>query len=155
VSCFLLEQFHTMDHRRTENIRYHGRGRGKWRRGGGSRRPAILPISAPPLGKILATIQHDHLEDSANQGDYTAQITNSQYLTSYNWLNGPNHQILVPGEKTVYYRSLLLNTNLIHFYKVNRRHGPLSLSLLNFEKTLANITVTQTPRDIPPTHWSR
>jgi hypothetical protein len=115
----------------------------------------MLPIPAPPLGEILATIHHDELEDSANEGDDTAQITNSQYLTSYNWLNGPNRQILVPGEKTVYYRRLLLNTNLIHFYKVSRRHGPLSRSLLNFEKTLANIIVTQTPRDIPPTHWGR
>ncbi|KAL4868639.1 hypothetical protein BDV12DRAFT_197160 [Aspergillus spectabilis] len=58
----------------------------------------MLPTSAPPLGEILAAIQHDDLEDSANQGDDTARITNSQYLTSYNWLNGANHQIIVPGE---------------------------------------------------------
>jgi hypothetical protein len=62
--------------------------------------PFIQANSAPPLGEIIATIQHGDLEESANQEDNAAQITNSQYLTSYNWLAGAIPQIVVPGEKT-------------------------------------------------------
>ncbi|KAJ5150851.1 uncharacterized protein N7482_010103 [Penicillium canariense] len=86
-----------MNHLARGNRRYHGRGRGKWG-GGGARRPAILPTLAPPLGEILATIQHDDLQEPESQENDPARITNSHYLTSYNWLSGANREIIVPGE---------------------------------------------------------
>jgi len=100
-------------------------------------------------------IQHDDLEDSPNQ-DEPARITSSQYLTSYDWLNGANHQIIVPGENVLSTKNYLRLINiLIHLYKVNRQCGRLSLSLLSFERIPANIIAIQTPRDILSTHWSR
>lgn len=74
------------------------RGRGGRRGARESRQPSLPSTLAPPLGEILATIHHDDLEDCATETDDCAQITNTQYLTSYNWLNGADHQIIVPGE---------------------------------------------------------
>ncbi|EED23739.1 conserved hypothetical protein [Talaromyces stipitatus ATCC 10500] len=75
-----------------------GRSSGRWRNGRGSRQPSVLPTPAPPLGDVLATIQHDDLENHKTDDQDCPQITNAQYLTSYNWLNGADHEILVPGE---------------------------------------------------------
>lgn len=86
-----------MDQRGRKNRPYHGRGGERWRAHGGTRRLATLP---PPLGEIVATIQLEDIDDSATQGDNRAQITNSQYLTSYNWITGADHHIVVPGQKT-------------------------------------------------------
>ncbi|GAD99220.1 conserved hypothetical protein [Paecilomyces variotii No. 5] len=67
------------------------KARGSWKDGKGSRQP-------PPLGEILATIKLEDLEDGATEVNDSARITNTQYLTSYNWINGPSPQIIVPGE---------------------------------------------------------
>ncbi|CRG92737.1 hypothetical protein PISL3812_09804 [Talaromyces islandicus] len=68
-----------------------------WKDGKGSRQPPILP-TPPPLGEILATIQLEDLGDGATEIDGSARITNTHYLTSYNWINGSSPQIIVPGE---------------------------------------------------------
>lgn len=44
------------------------------------------------------TIQHDEIESPEHQGSDVSRITNSQYLTSYNWLGGDKSRIIVPGE---------------------------------------------------------
>ncbi|KAF7519097.1 hypothetical protein PCG10_010339 [Penicillium crustosum] len=58
--------------------------------------------SAPPLGVILVTIQHDEIESLEHQGSDVSRITNSQYLTSYNWLGGDKSRIIVPGEPPIW-----------------------------------------------------
>ena len=81
---------------------HYGRGGRRWRGLGGARKTTLHATLAPPLGEIIATVQHDDLEESASQEDDTAQITNSQYLASYNWLTGADPHIIVPGEMTNY-----------------------------------------------------
>lgn len=44
------------------------------------------------------TIQHDEIESPEHQGSDVSRITNSQYLTSYNWLGGDKTRIIVPGK---------------------------------------------------------
>ncbi|KAJ5352886.1 hypothetical protein N7452_001860 [Penicillium brevicompactum] len=78
---------------------YRGARRGRW--SGGTQRPVIPQAPAPPLGEILVTIQHDdleELEDLEGQELDPAQITETKYLTSYNWLGEGSQQIMVPGE---------------------------------------------------------
>ncbi|KAJ5873610.1 uncharacterized protein N7473_013169 [Penicillium subrubescens] len=87
-----------MDQRGRKNGPYHGRDGGRWRAHGGTRRRTVLATLPPPLGEIVATIQLEDIDDSESQGDKRAQITNSQYLTSYNWITGADHHIVVPGE---------------------------------------------------------
>ncbi|KAJ5779631.1 hypothetical protein N7457_007351 [Penicillium paradoxum] len=57
----------------------------------------IDPIP-PPLGDLIVTIHHADIESGRDQEKDTARITNSHYLTSYNWLSGRNPSIIVPGE---------------------------------------------------------
>ncbi|KOS40547.1 hypothetical protein ACN38_g8602 [Penicillium nordicum] len=73
-----------------------GRGRGGGGRGRGRRQ--IVSSRSPPLGEILVTIQHNEIENPEHQGSDISQITNSQYLTSYNWLGGDKARIIIPGE---------------------------------------------------------
>lgn len=73
-----------------------GRNRGKWIEGRGGRSP-VPSISTPPLGEVLATIEHYELEDCATQSYDPVQISNMEYLTSYNWVS-EEHEIIVPGE---------------------------------------------------------
>ncbi|KAJ5676128.1 hypothetical protein N7462_009025 [Penicillium macrosclerotiorum] len=81
---------------------YQGRVRGGWRgwRGGRTGRPSAPPTPPPPppLGDLLATIQDDDLEDDTSESHSLVQITNTQYLTSYNWVSGGHSEIIVPGE---------------------------------------------------------
>ncbi|CAG7959402.1 unnamed protein product [Penicillium olsonii] len=72
-------------------------GIGKGRYNPGIERPKISPVPAPPLGNILATIQHDDLDDSRDEDLSSTRITEAKYLASYNWLN-EGHRIIVPGE---------------------------------------------------------
>ncbi|OQE08830.1 hypothetical protein PENVUL_c008G05434 [Penicillium vulpinum] len=72
-----------------------GRGRGRGR--GGARVPQISS-PAPPLGEIIVTIRQNEIESPADEDNDTSRITNSQYLTSYNWLAGEKSRIIVPGE---------------------------------------------------------
>ena len=72
-------------------------GTGKGRYNPGIERPKISPVSAPPLGNIFATIQHDDLDDSRDEDLSSTRITEAKYLASYNWLN-EGHRIMVPGE---------------------------------------------------------
>lgn len=76
------------------------KARGSWKDDKGSRQPPILS-TPPPLGEILATIHLEDLEDGVTEIDGSARITKTQYLTSYNWINGPSPQIIVPGEKVL------------------------------------------------------
>lgn len=68
-----------------------------WRGGRGSRQPSSPSTPPPPLGDILATIQDEDLDDYGTDGHGSAQITNTRYLTSYNWIDEKDHQIIVPG----------------------------------------------------------
>ncbi|RAO66680.1 uncharacterized protein BHQ10_002692 [Talaromyces amestolkiae] len=72
--------------------------RGTWKDRKGSGKPPLSSTSPPPLGEILATIQLEDLESGKTETDNYARITNTQYLTSYNWINGNSPQIMVPGE---------------------------------------------------------
>lgn len=68
------------------------------------RRWQVPPVlsSPPPLGNIIVTIHYNDLERPVDQDD-AARITNSQYLTSYNWLSGNSASIIVPGQEMVSY----------------------------------------------------
>ncbi|KAI3109476.1 hypothetical protein CBS147333_5461 [Penicillium roqueforti] len=78
--------------------RGRGRGRGQWR-GRGGVYAAQTSSPAPPLGDIIVTIYHNEIESPApDQDEDISRITNSQYLTSYNWLGGKKRKIIVPGE---------------------------------------------------------
>ncbi|CAG8179380.1 unnamed protein product [Penicillium salamii] len=83
-----------MDSHGKKSYGYRAPGKG---RGSRAQKSEIPPTPAPPLGDILATIQHDDLEESEGQAFDSARITETQYLTSYNWLS-EGHQIIVPGE---------------------------------------------------------
>lgn len=74
--------------------------RGTWKDRKGSGKPPLSSTSPPPLGEILATIQLEDLESGKTETDNYARITNTQYLTSYNWINGNSPQIMVPGENS-------------------------------------------------------
>ncbi|KAJ5504067.1 hypothetical protein N7463_006941 [Penicillium fimorum] len=73
-----------------------GRGRGR-RRGRGGRVPQSSS-PAPPLGDVIVTIHHNEIENPADQNNTKSRITNSQYLTSYNWLSWEEKKIIIPGE---------------------------------------------------------
>jgi hypothetical protein len=77
------------------------KARGSWKGGKGSRRLSIPPTPAPPLGEILATIQLDDLDDGVTNIHDSAQIVNTRYLTSYNWISGASSQVIVPGDKAL------------------------------------------------------
>ncbi|KAK4865173.1 hypothetical protein LT330_001796 [Penicillium expansum] len=75
------------------------REKGRGRRGGRGRARATEISSPAPLGDIIVTIQHNEIESLApDQEDDISRITNSQYLTSYNWLGRDKSRIIVPGE---------------------------------------------------------
>lgn len=77
------------------------REKGRGRRGGRGRARATEISSPAPLGDIIVTIQHNEIESPApDQEDDISRITNSQYLTSYNWLGGDKSRIIVPGKMT-------------------------------------------------------
>jgi hypothetical protein len=78
------------------------------------------------MGEILATIQHDDLEDGATETHDCAQITNTQYLTSYNWLNGGDHQIIVPGESAHPATQITVHRSRIHLTGEPPEWTPLS-----------------------------
>lgn len=59
----------------------------------------------PPRGEIIATIYQSDLQ--ADKDDTTAKITNSQYLTSYNWLTGREPRIIIPG-KIAYHQNFYI-----------------------------------------------
>lgn len=135
------------------DFRWRGskRGRGTWRGGRGSRQASLPPTPAPPLGEILAAIQHDDLDDDAADTHDSTQITKTQYLTSYNWLNGEDHQIIVPGEFA--HPAMFIANGYVS--QVNPRDGLLFLNLLSFEKTPVSTIGTRMRHDIPHTLWSR
>lgn len=143
-----------MNHRERGYRSHHRRRGGRWSGGGGARKTTMHATLAPPLGEIIATIQHDDIEDSVIQEDPEARITNSQYLTSYNWLARENHLIIVPGEKISLMDTDRRDHKLIRPYKVNRPHGHLSLSRFSYEKTPVNTIVTLMLDDIRSTHLS-
>ncbi|KAF5858591.1 hypothetical protein ETB97_003984 [Aspergillus alliaceus] len=83
------------------SITYHGRDRSY---GGGygrnstpwSRKQSVQQAPPPPRGEVLAKIYPSDLQ--AEKQDITAQITDSQYMASYNWLSEGEPHILIPGE---------------------------------------------------------
>ncbi|KAJ5771639.1 hypothetical protein N7520_002168 [Penicillium odoratum] len=74
---------------------YQRKFRGDWR-GGRSERSSVILTPPPPLGEVLATIDYHDLEDSTSESHQPVQITNTQYLTSYNWVNKGEPTIIVP-----------------------------------------------------------
>lgn len=70
----------------------YGRNSTPW-----SRKQSVQQAPPPPRGEVLATIYPSDLQ--AEKQDITAQITDSQYLASYNWLSGGEPHILIPGKK--------------------------------------------------------
>ena len=91
-----------MDHRGRGRVQYPRPGRGALRSRGYPRPAPATP--APPLGKFLASISHGILNNVKREEDRLARITNVQYLTSYNWLNKANLEILVPGESPIQWK---------------------------------------------------
>ncbi|RAL15896.1 uncharacterized protein BO97DRAFT_475504 [Aspergillus homomorphus CBS 101889] len=81
--------------RRTDRS-YPRRGRDGWR-GGRSQRSSVPRAPPPPLGEIIATLEYDDLQDDTTKTHHPARITDTQYLTSYNWVRGGSG-IIVPGE---------------------------------------------------------
>ncbi|KAJ5374739.1 hypothetical protein N7517_006745 [Penicillium concentricum] len=77
--------------------RGRGRGRGRGQSRGRGGRASQISSSAPPLGDVIVTVHHNELETPADQDDTKSRITNSKYLTSYNWL-GWERKISIPGE---------------------------------------------------------
>ncbi|KAH1353858.1 hypothetical protein KXW65_002235 [Aspergillus fumigatus] len=83
------------------SVTFHGRDRGYGSGYGRNSTPRSRKQSAqqappPPQGEVLATIYPIDLQ--AEKQGITAQITDSQCLTSYNWLGGGEPHILIPGE---------------------------------------------------------
>jgi hypothetical protein len=83
-----------MLHSHHQPWRGRGRGKGSYQNRRGATRNLYPP---PPLGDVLATISLGDLKDLADEETGPAQIINSQYLVSYNWLDRTTHTILVPG----------------------------------------------------------
>lgn len=84
------------------SVTFHGRDRGYGSGYGRNSTPRSRKQSAqqappPPQGEVLATIYPVDLQ--AEKQGITAQITDSQCLTSYNWLGGGEPHILIPGKK--------------------------------------------------------
>ncbi|KAJ5206193.1 hypothetical protein N7472_002641 [Penicillium cf. griseofulvum] len=73
-----------------------GRSEGRSRGRGGCAPQISSP--APPLGDVIVTIHHNEIETPTDQDDTKSRITNSQYLTSYNFLGRGESKIIVPGE---------------------------------------------------------
>ncbi|KAJ5577628.1 uncharacterized protein N7459_006592 [Penicillium hispanicum] len=60
------------------------------------------PAPPPPLGEILAEIRPSDLKEGVDNASHVLGITNSQYLASYNWPNGKDRRIIVPGEPPIW-----------------------------------------------------
>lgn len=84
------------------------RGRGKTTgRGNGTNRIFSTPggrnaptrdyLEGQPMGDLLGTIALSELQSSVDFKDATLEITECQYLASYNWLDRQKATILVPG----------------------------------------------------------
>ncbi|RDH26912.1 hypothetical protein BDQ94DRAFT_176052 [Aspergillus welwitschiae] len=69
----------------------YGRNSTPW-----SRKQRVQQAPPPPRGEVLATIYLSDLQ--AEKQNITSQITDSQFLASYNWLSGGGPHILIPGE---------------------------------------------------------
>lgn len=79
----------------TSNYRpWENRGKGSQNR----RLTAEKPYPDLPLGQLCTTIHIAELKNLGEEVMVPARIINSQYLTSYNWLNRATHTILVPGK---------------------------------------------------------
>lgn len=128
--------------------------KGSWKDGKGSRQPPILS-TPPPLGEILATIQLQDLGDGATEVDDSARITNTQYLTSYNWINGPSPQIIVPGEKSYPRSQNYASPATNRLLQANLRHGLPYLSQFSSKRTPADTIETKMRHGIPYTRWSQ
>lgn len=70
----------------------YGRNSTPW-----SRKQRVQQAPPPPRGEVLATIYLSDLQ--AEKQNITSQITDSQFLASYNWLSGGGPHILIPGKK--------------------------------------------------------
>jgi hypothetical protein len=73
-----------------------------WNRG---RRSVRNPSEAPslPFGTLLKSLEVRDLDVESTSFDQTAAISNSRFVTSYNWLDGNTTEptILVPGTTTL------------------------------------------------------
>ena len=65
---------------------------------GGRNAPTRDSLEGQPMGDLLGTITLTELQASVRFKDTTLTITDCQYVRSYNWLNGQNATILVPGQ---------------------------------------------------------
>lgn len=132
--------------------------RGTWKDHKGSRKPPLRSTSPPPLGEILATIQLEDLEDGATVTNDYARITNTQYLTSYNWMNGKNPQIIVPGKKSSPILGQIVTsypaTNNL-YPQANLQHGLPYLSPFSSRRTPAFTIGTKMRHDTLCTRWSQ
>ncbi|XPT03396.1 hypothetical protein M3J09_012489 [Ascochyta lentis] len=83
-----------------------GRGGYAPRRGrGGSYRPFVKrqeprkpDLTKHPLGELLVSLQTSDLESPHDSLPLSSRIDDCRYVTSYNWLAGNDHTILVPGQ---------------------------------------------------------
>lgn len=81
-------------------------------------RPEELGTPVPPLGKLILKLKSEDLNDVSGGLETVASITNKSLVASFNWLDGDNSIILVPGRfKYAYLESLqLFNSSSIFSY---------------------------------------
>ena len=75
------------------------RGGTNWRFSAHGGRSVLVrdSLEGQPTGDLLGTITLNELQSSVRFKDAPLTITDCQYVASYNWLNGQEATILVPG----------------------------------------------------------
>jgi hypothetical protein len=117
-----------------------GRGRGSTRgrfQGGAKASSGPSPTNQEPVGKLLLTI-HPEQESTTSEG-IKSTIEGCQYVASYNWLDGGNPSILVPGRPSL--QRYVKTSHRLTISKAPHQHGRLQREFLrNFRRIVANTT---------------
>ena len=132
-----------------------GRGRGSTRgrfQGGARVSAGPSPTNQEPVGKLLLTI-HPEQESTTSKG-IIPTIEECQYVASYNWLEGVNPSILVPGRPSL--QRYAKTSHRLTISKAPHQHGRLQREFLrNFRRTVANTTEILTRLDTQNTQTSQ
>ena len=132
-----------------------GRGRGSTRgrfQGGARASAGSSPTNQEPVGKLLLTI-HPEQESTTSKG-IIPTIEECQYVASYNWLEGVNPSILVPGRPSL--QRYANTSHRLTISKAPHQHGRLQREFLrNFRRTVANTTEILTRLDTQNTQTSQ
>lgn len=125
--------------------RGRGGGRGGWSKPFTKPKEYTKPdIEANPLGDLLKTFHNSDIKVETHDSRTGSAISDLQYVASYNWLNGEDHVILVPG-KALYRRCLRCSANS---NEANLPYGALSRIQYVSRKTVGSTTATQMLPDI-------